>query len=140
MTTVRRALVLVLAAGLLTTACGGDEGDSGTASSDNVPADQTVEVGMVDLAFEPTALTAKSGTTVRFVFRNEGALPHQAYFGDEAVQKNLADGKGKPVGVEVGPGQTKSFVHRFDQPARLLIGCHVPGHYTAGMKARLTVE
>jgi uncharacterized cupredoxin-like copper-binding protein len=136
----RRSVAALLGAALLTASCGGDPADTDTASDDTTPTDQTIEIGMVDIAFEPEMLSVKAGSSVRFVFRNEGALPHQAFFGNEATQNELARGKGKRVGVDLKPGQARSFVQTFDQPGRLLIGCHIPGHYQAGMKIRLTIE
>ena len=41
--------------------------------------------------------------------------------------------------VEVAPGETATLVYTFDEPGTLLIGCHVPGHYAAGMKGTITV-
>ncbi len=41
--------------------------------------------------------------------------------------------------VDVPPGQTVTLVYTFDQPGTLLYGCHVPGHYAAGMRGTITV-
>ncbi|MEA2686994.1 MAG: hypothetical protein QOE93_2189, partial [Actinomycetota bacterium] len=42
--------------------------------------------------------------------------------------------------VEVAPGRTGSLVYRFDQPGPVLIGCHEPGHYEAGMRGIVEVR
>lgn len=133
---------IALALLLLATSCGGDatSGDSGaatTAPAGNV--DQTVEIRMVDIAFKPDAVTVKAGTTVRFVFKNDGDLDHEAAFGDEATQTAVESGKQKREGIAASPNQTKDYVRRFDTPGSFLIGCHVAGHYAAGMKVRLTI-
>ena len=145
--TVRRAVAAAFAAGLVTAACGGSGGGAGAGGGSSAAgaaggsfAGQTVEMSMVDLAFEPPAVAVKAGTAVRFDFRNEGSVAHEALFGDEPTQQAYEKGKAKRVGVEVVPGRTKTFVHTFDRPGPLVIGCHVSGHYQAGMKARLTVE
>lgn len=140
MRTAHRTLAALLVAALATAACRTGEPPVRGGLPEDTPVDQTIEVGMADLAFEPEAISLKPGTTVRFVFHNEGRLPHQALFGDEAAQEAYAAGTGTRIGVEVGPGGSKSFIRRFDAPARLIIGCHIPGHYQAGMKARLIVE
>lgn len=126
--------------GLVTTGCGGS-GDDGAAgpSTSSVPVDQTVEISMRDIAFKPEAITVKAGTTVRFVFTNDGQLPHEAAFGDEATQNAVESGKAKRDGPEVGPNKSKDDVRTFSTPGTLIIGCHVPGHYGAGMKIRLTI-
>src|SRR5205085_1046896 len=102
-------------------------------------ADQTVEIRMVDIGFKPDAVTVKSGTTVRFVFKNDGDLEHEAAFGDEATQQAVESGKQKRDGIAASFNQTKDYVRRFDAFGSLIIGCHIAGHYAAGMKVRLTV-
>ena len=37
------------------------------------------------------------------------------------------------------PGETGSLSMTFAEARSLLIGCHEPGHYEAGMRATLTV-
>jgi len=133
---------LFLAAALVTS-CGSDAANDAsaptTAAGGAGSADQTVEIRMVDIAFKPDAVTVKSGTTVRFVFKNDGDLDHEAAFGDEATQQAVESGKQKRDGIAASPNQTKEYVRRFDAPGSLLIGCHVAGHYAAGMKVRLTI-
>ncbi len=41
------------------------------------------------------------------------------------------------VGLEAG--ETKDLTWHFTEAGGLLIGCHVPGHDAAGMKAQITV-
>ena len=133
----------MLLAGALAASCGGNGSTNGDASTPTTagagPADQTVEIRMADIAFKPDAVTVKSGTTVRFVFKNDGDLDHEAAFGDEATQQAVESGKQKRDGIAASPNQTKDYVRRFDVPGSLIIGCHIAGHYAAGMKVRLTV-
>jgi uncharacterized cupredoxin-like copper-binding protein len=136
---VRIALVLLLAGSLLA-ACGGDtEGEEAGAPSAGVAADQTVEVRMLDIKFEPADITVPAGKSIRFVFKNDGKLLHNAAFGDEATQQAVGDGKARRDGPEVSPNQSKDYVRTFSSPGTLVIGCHVAGHFEAGMKIRLTV-
>ncbi len=129
------ATVLLLAA----SACREDEGASPGGTGSAVPVDQTIEIRMDDFVFEPAEVTVRAGTTVRFRFRNEGAFTHDAAIGDEAFQKAVADGKEKRDGPVLGPRKSADYVKVFSQPAQLVIGCHQPGHYQQGMRARLTV-
>ena len=192
---------------------------------------RTVAVAMVDIAFEPTVIDVRSGETVRFVFTNEGVLPHEAIIGDEVVQDDhevemqagggllgddmsdeemtvddhdadvdedaddhdadvdedaddhdadvdedaddhdadvdedaddhdadvdeddhdadeAEDGAhGSDGGHDAGipslslePGGTGEIVMTFDAGGTTIIGCHVPGHWAAGMRQDVTVE
>jgi uncharacterized cupredoxin-like copper-binding protein len=42
--------------------------------------------------------------------------------------------------VTVEPGKTRSITTMFDETGTVLIGCHEPGHWEAGMKATITVR
>ena len=41
--------------------------------------------------------------------------------------------------INVPAGQSARLVYTFQQPGTLLYGCHVPGHYAAGMLGTITV-
>jgi uncharacterized cupredoxin-like copper-binding protein len=41
--------------------------------------------------------------------------------------------------VTVAAGETKELTWAFTEPGTVLIGCHQPGHYDAGMKGQITV-
>ena len=45
----------------------------------------------------------------------------------------------EPNAVDVPAGTTVRLVYTFDQPGTLEYGCHVPGHYPAGMRGTITV-
>jgi uncharacterized cupredoxin-like copper-binding protein len=127
---------------LLATACGGDGGSRAAAPS------RTVEIEMVDTAFQSDTISVERGERIRFVFHNRGKLPHDAFIGDTEAQAKheremrKAEGKhhgGKGEGVTVQPGKTGKLVHTFDEAGTVEIGCHQPGHYAAGMKLDVTV-
>ena len=131
---------MLLVVATVATGCGGDaDDDAASGPTSSVAVDQTIEISMQDIAFKPDAITVKAGTSVRFVFTNDGQLPHEAAFGDEATQDAVGSGKAKRDGPEVGPNKTKDYIRTFTTAGNFLIGCHVPGHYAAGMKIRLTV-
>ncbi|MFN2506761.1 MAG: cupredoxin domain-containing protein, partial [Acidimicrobiales bacterium] len=121
---IHRTVVAVAVGALVlaTAGCGG--GDGGEETQTTTPADQTVDVAMVDIAFEPEEVTVKAGTSVRFRFNNEGRIVHDATFGDEAHQQAVETGKAERQGVEVGPNGTRDYVRTFTQPGTLIIGCH----------------
>ena len=135
----RPRAVLLAALLLFATACGGEDDDGPATTEPGAPVDETVEVTMDDFDFEPKTINVRTGSTVRFRFRNEGAFLHDAAIGDEAFQKAVADGKANRDGPAVRPKKTSEYVKTFSQPGQLLIGCHQPGHYGQGMVARLIV-
>ena len=102
---------------------------------------------MTDDAYGPNALAVATGQTVRFVFRNDGTVVHEALIGDAALQtQHDASGNmggmshdGLPV-IDVAPGATGELVYTFTRPGTILIGCHQPGHYALGMRAVITVS
>lgn len=130
---------------------------------------------MVDIAFEPTDVAVRSGETVKFVFDNEGAVEHEATFGDQNEQEEHAvemreaeggdvdatdesepghdgteaghddadsdDGHDEAASLLLQPGESGEVTMTFDDPGvtTTIIGCHVPGHWEAGMRVDVTV-
>jgi len=126
--------------------CGGGDHESHGSTKDAEPT-RTVEVTMKDIAFQPTSVTVQPGETVKFVFRNEGQILHDAFIGDEAAQaeheKEMREHSGKmddEHGIKVLPGKTGSLTHTFKAGEALIIGCHETGHYVAGMKMTVAVS
>lgn len=145
----RRILGLVGVVALLAGACGSDSDDNGGSAEDGT---RTIEVAMRDIAFEPETLAVARGETVRFVFENEGKLPHDAFIGDAAAQadheeemraQDEAGGHDHDhggMGITVDPGARGELTRRFDDSGEVLIGCHQVGHYEAGMVIKVTVS
>ena len=156
----RRTLFAATALTVVTAACGGGSGDhstmdmdksTGTTAAAGAPS-RTIDVDMVDIAFEPKTLSVQRGERIEFVFHNKGTIAHDAFIGDTAAQadheKEMHEGKdgsmagGHRMGetaITVDPGKTGSLTYTFDQPGTLEIGCHQVGHYAAGMKVAVTV-
>jgi P-type Cu+ transporter len=152
--------LVAIAIGALAIIYGPDESDAAMEmAAESAPAaelaipDRTVAVETTDtLRFEPGAFTVTEGETIAFVITNSGALPHEFVIGDEAVQneheaemaedaeEEMDEMGDKPYAVDVPAGETVTLVYTFDEAGSTLIGCHVPGHYGAGMKATITVE
>jgi uncharacterized cupredoxin-like copper-binding protein len=147
------ALMALLALGAA--ACG----DGKTARSTD-PGATVIDIDMTDNAFAPNRVTVKAGQEVTFRFRNDGKVVHEAIVGtaDEQAEHEAqmndkagtADDHGDggmatmehsgtdDDGLSIEPGMTGQLTHTFEKGGRLLVGCHEPGHYKAGMK--LTVE
>lgn len=121
----------------------------GSSSAVQEQAGNTVEVVMDDsLKFSPAQVSVKAGDTVRFVFHNRGKTIHDAFLGDERAQADHEKTMGKmggmrhgdtDEGITIPPGESVEFVHTFTTPGTILIGCHQPGHYGAGMKMAITI-
>lgn len=137
--------------GLVAAACGTAvvPSPTPTATPAQSPNTSTTEIAVSlsdAFAMEPASMTVKAGSTVRFMLTNDGVTEHEFYVGDAAAQdaheaEMQAGGMrhDEPDGVAVEPGGTKVFEFTFGEPGELLAGCHVAGHYAAGMQARITV-
>jgi uncharacterized cupredoxin-like copper-binding protein len=152
---VRRVRLLLVVVAATLAACSSDSGTTGSAPApgSSAPAGSTaatrIEVKLTDaLKIEPATITVPSGVPVIFVVTNSGATDHEFYLGDEAAQaaheKEMAAMGGmshdEPEGIAVKPGETKELTYTFGAAGQTLAGCHVAGHYGAGMRAVVTVE
>jgi uncharacterized cupredoxin-like copper-binding protein len=82
---------------------------------------------MVDIAFDPKALTIPANTDVTISLPNTGAAQHN--FSIDELN----------ISVDVPPGQTGSVT--INAPAGTYqYYCNVPGHKEAGMFGTLTVQ
>lgn len=117
------------------------------ANTDDAPT-RTIAIDMVDIAFEPTELTVAVGEVVRFDFVNVGQAPHEALLGDMHAQDEhegtMAAGDADHMHddlllVTLESGERGSMIAAFTEPGTLWLGCHVPGHWAAGMHLQITV-
>jgi uncharacterized cupredoxin-like copper-binding protein len=135
------AVVALIA--LVAAACGGDDDDT-AASGDS----RTIEVEMVDIAFDPDSIDVERGETIRFVFSNTGAVAHDAFIGDENAQDDhesemgaeMQHGNEDEDAITVDPGDEGELTYTFDDAGTILVGCHQPGHYEAGMVIEVNVS
>lgn len=119
-------------------------------------APRVVEVSMGNFFYEPETLTVQLGETIRFVIENPTTIDHELVIGTAEEQEHHAmemaegmeghdeggEGHGmadEPNEVEVEPGETVELVWTFDELGELLMGCHVVGHYEAGMVGTVEV-
>lgn len=93
------------------------------------------------MLFQPDVIAIKTGSVVRFVIRNDGALDHEFYLGsfDEVAKHqqwmrkypDMAHDEANSVTVPSG-GQSE-LVWTFSSTTNLEFVCLVPGHREAGM-------
>ena len=114
--------------------------------------DRTIQIEATDdLRFTPGEIEVERGTTIAFVIHNGSAADHEFVIGTEEVQQEhelemstgeeVMDEMGdKPYAVNIPAGETRTLVYTFDETGTLFYGCHIPGHYPAGMKGTITIN
>lgn len=110
-------------------------------------ATRTIEVVTEDpYRFAPRDLEVESGETVTFVVTNEGRQEHEFVLGDEDYQESHAEEMAaggmhhEGNAVTVAPGATEELTWTFPSDGEVLYGCHVAGHYDAGMVGAISVS
>lgn len=140
-------VLMTMALGLLLIGC------SPSAARRDVPAgtDRVVELSMEGMHFIPDRIEVKAGELVAFVVTNPNDIPHEVYIGTEADQvahhaMHMAAGASAQAqvphggyGIFLSPHETAVVSYRFDTPGKVLLGCHLPGHWEAGMVATVVV-
>lgn len=145
------SFMAIIAVSLLIAACSSSGASSAppTSPASAVPASGAatrVEIVLTDaLRIQPDPIVVRAGVPVTFVVTNTGVTDHEFYLGDEAAQvahgEEMAMGgmaHDEPMGIGVKPGQTRELVVTLEA-GEILGGCHVLGHYQAGMKSTVTV-
>jgi uncharacterized cupredoxin-like copper-binding protein len=171
-----RVMAAVLMLGIVSVACGDDDGASSGASAsatdggmdmddhggdggefafgepgDPADADRVIEVTTSDdLQFDPSLVSVEMGETIEFQVSNPGTVAHEFVIGDEPFQEAHEDEMAEMEGdmlppdevyaIGLEPGETRSIAWTFSADGVVEYGCHVPGHYDAGMVGTVTVE
>ncbi|MGH8508210.1 MAG: cupredoxin domain-containing protein [Gammaproteobacteria bacterium] len=99
------------------------------------------------MRYDPPEITVRSGETIQFQVKNDGKLRHEFMIGDateqrahsEMMKRDPAMVHNDPNTITLEGGEAKTLVWQFGEAGELEIGCHVPGHYEAGMHARVRV-
>ena len=112
--------------------------------------------------YRPSSIVVRAGRRVTFSVSNAGKLPHEFTLGDRATQAgherqmqemdptggHVHDPAGggtltvpptDGAGLTVPPGQTRRLTWTFHDPGVVLYGCHVLGHWAAGMRGTIVV-
>ncbi len=149
---VRRRLTMLAAVTLTVSvlaACADDANDVGGDALTVDDGVRVIDVEMTDMAFTPVSIDVKTDETVRFRFRNTGLAVHEAVIGDLAFQEDHAEemaggsmhhgDSDEPEPLIVAVGETGDLVYTAGAAGTLIIGCHQPGHWDAGMRADLSI-
>jgi len=137
----RKMFIVLIAAGLLLTACGGQQ--------------QTTEVRITvkEFGIESSLTSFEVGVPYHFVVTNAGSVNHEIMIMPPltADQTGMAMDMGQLdktalamiAAEDLTPGAIKSFDFTFNEPASagtLEFACHTPGHYEANMKLPISVK
>ena len=124
--------------------------DHGAAVDPDPDAGIVVSVEMFEFGYVLDRDTVPVGEPVTFRFVNGGQDEHEAMFGSSHQQEEFAaiDGHGGHdsgghhgdiAALTLDSEAAGEIVMVFDSPGEVLIGCHLPGHWEAGMSAGLNV-
>jgi uncharacterized cupredoxin-like copper-binding protein len=119
------------------------------AASSAAPA-RTIALSATDqFRFTPDTITVQVGESVAFEVTNSGVLPHELVIGDAGLQAEheaemttsteMASMHHEPFAILIPAGKTARLTYTFSEPGTLLYGCHLPGHYAAGMVGTIVV-
>ncbi len=141
MTPARLAAVVLVVATLAT---GWAVAATGASPSSQLQQERTVTLDVRYSRFTPAELEVRPGTTVRFVVRNGDPIAHELIVGDQRVQDVHERGTeahhgDRPGEVSVPPGGTATTTYTFSRPGKVLLGCHLPGHWDYGMRGVVRV-
>ena len=108
------------------------------------PVDDTLVIEIEHSRFSEEKLQVEAGTTVRFVIDNEDPIPHEFIVGDERVQRVHENGierhhAPRPGEISIPVLSTRTTTYTFEEPGKLIFGCHLPGHYRFGMRGTIQV-
>lgn len=107
-----------------------------------------VEVVMDECSYRPRRVQVPAGVPVVLEVVNVGKVDHEIVIGDQHVQDEAEEAMaggghshdGDVPSLYLGPGERGTLEVTFEQPGTLLLGCHIPGHWDAGMQGFLDVE
>ncbi len=109
---------------------------------------RAIPIVMTDaMVFEPATVTVGLGDSVTFNVKNAGQIAHEFFVGNGTAQDEhevemhhmSAVGHDHATGVYVEAGDAKALTITFVHAGTLLMGCHEPGHWGAGMKGTIIV-
>ena len=109
--------------------------------------DTTVTMTIRHSRFDPAHLTARSGSTVRFVVTNDDPIGHEFIIGDEGVHLRHEAGTEpyhppRPGEMSIAPGETAETTFTFTGATgsgTVVFACHLPGHFKYGMSGTVDV-
>lgn len=128
----------------------GATSDGGDSVADAGAGEMVVNVEMVEFGFIADLDVVPLGEPIIFRFTNTGVVPHEAMFGTHHQQDEFAssaghgehgaDGHhGEVAAITLDAGASGDMILEFSEAGEVWIGCHLPGHFDAGMVASFAV-
>lgn len=133
------AALLVL--GLVLTACGGDRSQA-VETAQAGEGEFSVVVRLNEFSVEMDREDVPLGVPVTFFIINDGATDHDLVLelpGAENEPLMNADGS-ETRAPALHPGQEATISYTFTLEGTYQLGCHLPGHYKAGMARQFRVR
>ena len=111
---------------------------------------RTIAIDIDGYHFVPDRFEVETGETIRFVISNPDAVGHELFIGTAGEQAaRRATGVAEPsdaaeishfgYGIYLPAHSDGELDYAFSGDEDLLIGCHLPGHWEAGMVATIDV-
>jgi uncharacterized cupredoxin-like copper-binding protein len=127
-----RGLLILLPAGLLLTACGGNSGGGNEGSASGGAVVQTIQISEKEYSLTPSTVTLSKPGTYAFEVTNDGQITHaftveQSGEGDEAESG------------DIDPGSSKTVKFTFSAGKHYEMYCPVDGHKAQGMAGTISV-
>lgn len=105
-------------------------------------------IALDTMRYDKNTFEVKSGETVRFVVTNAGKQRHEFVLGTRAEQREHAEmmaampdmQHNDGASLDLAPGVTGELIWQFAKAGTVEIACHTPGHFEAGMKAKVLVK
>jgi uncharacterized cupredoxin-like copper-binding protein len=134
----KKVWMVLVAATLLLTACGGQKATE-------------VKITLKEFGIESSMTDFQVGVPYRFVVTNAGAVEHEIMLmppvAADSMTMNMEDMDKKALAMipasDLSAGATSSFDYTFTEATSqgsLEFACHTPGHYELGMKMPITVK
>jgi uncharacterized cupredoxin-like copper-binding protein len=103
-----------------------------------------MRIELLDFRFEPAVIDVRLGESVRFLALNRSDLHHELFIGSTVEQEEhhqlhasaapyAQDDLEGVNGVYVPAWGSAQFTYRFERAGDVMMGCHLVGHFEAGM-------
>jgi uncharacterized cupredoxin-like copper-binding protein len=150
-------LAVAASAAVLLAGCGSDSDSNSGSSTATQPAATAksaavaaeggkVTVDATEYAFDPIAITAKSGK-LSITLDNKGKVPHELVVLKTDDAPDALEVSGGRVSEDTSVGEVSEIdggatkTEKIDlKPGKYVFVCNIPGHYADGMRGALTVQ
>ena len=100
-----------------------------------------IKVVMYDNYYEPNSFQIKADETIKFEVENAGKLVHEFNIANKMMAKmDKSMGHSHSNSVLLEPKQKGNIIWKFDNAVNIEVACNVPGHYQAGMIAKVNIK